>query len=96
MALIFPRLARNFVKNGYYPTDSVTLGRIVDSLKFSGSKTRILTRVVAKAAHCQQNNSPCLSIMVKSKATVLNMTGNAPGIQNNGSITVFMAIYTIA
>ncbi len=42
MALLFPRLARNFIKNGYYPTDSVTLDRIVESLKFCGSKTRIL------------------------------------------------------
>jgi len=42
MALLFPRLARNFVKNGYYPTDSVTLDRIVDSLKFTGRNTRIL------------------------------------------------------
>lgn len=32
MALIFPRLARNFVKNGYFPTDAVTLGRIIPAL----------------------------------------------------------------
>ncbi|MDR8402143.1 DUF6094 domain-containing protein [Paraburkholderia sp. USG1] len=32
MALIFPRLARNFVKNGYFPTDAVTLERIVPAL----------------------------------------------------------------
>ncbi len=25
MALMFPRLARNFAKNGYYPTDEPTL-----------------------------------------------------------------------
>ncbi|EAS1759752.1 class I SAM-dependent methyltransferase [Salmonella enterica] len=29
MALMFPRLARNFVRNGYYPTDEVTLERIL-------------------------------------------------------------------
>lgn len=28
MALIFPRLARNFIKNGYFPTDDETLRRI--------------------------------------------------------------------
>ncbi|PQV44119.1 DUF6094 domain-containing protein [Paraburkholderia sp. BL21I4N1] len=32
MALIFPRLARNFVKNGYFPTDAVTLERIAGAL----------------------------------------------------------------
>ncbi|CAM2175385.1 DUF6094 domain-containing protein [Burkholderia orbicola] len=32
MALIFPRLARNFIRNGYFPTDAVTLGRIVPAL----------------------------------------------------------------
>lgn len=32
MALIFPRLARNFVKNGYFPTDAVTLARIMPAL----------------------------------------------------------------
>ena len=32
MALMFPRLARNFVRNGYYPTDEVTLERILAAL----------------------------------------------------------------
>jgi hypothetical protein len=32
MALIFPRLARNFVKNGYFPTDAATLERIIHAL----------------------------------------------------------------
>lgn len=32
MALIFPRLARNFVKNGYFPTDEATLTRIIGAL----------------------------------------------------------------
>ncbi len=27
MALMFPRLARNFARNGYFPTDEVTLER---------------------------------------------------------------------
>ena len=35
MALIFPRLARNFVKNGYFPTDAVTLARIMPALALS-------------------------------------------------------------
>ena len=42
MALIFPRLARNFVKNGYYPTDSVTMSRIVQAFRFSGRQCNIL------------------------------------------------------
>lgn len=32
MALMFPRLARNFAKNGYYPTDEVTLERVIQFL----------------------------------------------------------------
>lgn len=32
MALIFPRLARNFVKDGYFPTDSETLNRICQAI----------------------------------------------------------------
>ena len=32
MALMFPRLARNFVKNGYFPTDEPTLERALTAL----------------------------------------------------------------
>ena len=32
MALMFPRLARNFVKNGYFPTDEPTLERALYAL----------------------------------------------------------------
>lgn len=32
MALMFPRLAHNFAKNGYYPTDEATLERILNAL----------------------------------------------------------------
>lgn len=32
MALMFPRLARNFVRNGYFPTDEDTLERILAAL----------------------------------------------------------------
>lgn len=31
--LMFPRLARNFIKNGYYPTDEPTLERILNALQ---------------------------------------------------------------
>lgn len=32
MALMFPRLARNFIKNGYFPTDEGTLERVLAAL----------------------------------------------------------------
>jgi hypothetical protein len=37
MALMFPRLARNFVKNGYFPTDEPTLERALAALAPSAS-----------------------------------------------------------
>jgi len=33
MALMFPRLARNFARNGYYPTDEATLERVLNALE---------------------------------------------------------------
>ncbi|MGB5860743.1 MAG: DUF6094 domain-containing protein [Pseudomonas aeruginosa] len=36
MALMFARLAQNFVKAGYYPTDEVTLERIIGMLRCTG------------------------------------------------------------
>lgn len=42
MALIFPRLARNFIKNGYYPTDEVTLERIINLLDIQGDNLKIV------------------------------------------------------
>jgi hypothetical protein len=41
MGLMFSRLARNFIKNGYFPTDEVTLARILNALDIAGSKVRI-------------------------------------------------------
>lgn len=42
MALIFPRLAQNFIKNGYFPTDEVTLERILGALDIDASRLRVL------------------------------------------------------
>ena len=42
MALIFPRLARNFIKNGYFPTDSDTLGRLYNFLAPADGPLRLL------------------------------------------------------
>lgn len=42
MALLFSRLARNFIKNGYYPTDDVTMERILSALDIAAGRIRIL------------------------------------------------------
>ncbi|HAT6805168.1 TPA: class I SAM-dependent methyltransferase, partial [Citrobacter freundii] len=44
MALMFPRLARNFARNGYFPTDEATLERILAALTpdETGGTIRIL------------------------------------------------------
>jgi hypothetical protein len=42
MALMFPRLARNFVKNGYFPTDEPTLERALAALAPSSGAMCIL------------------------------------------------------
>lgn len=41
MALMFPRLARNFIKNGYFPTDEPTLERVLAALIPTADSTRI-------------------------------------------------------
>lgn len=42
MALMFSRLARNFIKNGYFPTDAETLQRILRLLQPSEKPMRLL------------------------------------------------------
>ena len=57
MALMFPRLARNFAKNGYYPTDEATLERALSALTPSDGSMCILDPcagegvAIAEAAH---------------------------------------------
>ncbi|NMG03590.1 DUF6094 domain-containing protein [Azoarcus taiwanensis] len=57
MALMFPRLARNFVKNGYFPTDEPTLERALAALAPSDRLMCILDPcagegvAIAEAAH---------------------------------------------
>ena len=57
MALMFPRLARNFIKNGYFPTDEPTLERALTALAPSSGPTCILDPcagegvAIAEAAH---------------------------------------------
>lgn len=42
MALIFPRIAQNFIKNGYYPTDNDTLARIASAVDAPPELIRII------------------------------------------------------
>ncbi|MFP3561359.1 DUF6094 domain-containing protein, partial [Paraburkholderia sp. SIMBA_049] len=68
MALIFPRLARNVVKKGYFATDAVTLDRIVHALALADpdSPVRLLDPCCGegaalhdlKQAFCVQSTSP--------------------------------------
>ena len=57
MALMFPRLARNFVKNGYFPTDEPTLERTLTALAPGNGTLCILDPcagegvAIAEAAH---------------------------------------------
>ena len=57
MALMFSRLAHNFAKNGYYPTDAETLTRVLQAIQPSSGRMRILDpcagegAAIADAAH---------------------------------------------
>lgn len=57
MALMFQRLARNFIKNGYFPTDEETTARILAAVAPSDGPMRILDPccgegvALAEAAH---------------------------------------------
>ncbi|NPY83401.1 class I SAM-dependent methyltransferase, partial [Pseudomonas aeruginosa] len=57
MALMFPRLARNFIRNGYFPTDEPTLERALSALAPSPGAMSILDPcagegvAIAEAAH---------------------------------------------
>lgn len=42
MALMFQRLARNFIKQGYYPTDEATIARVLAAVEPSEQPMRIL------------------------------------------------------
>ena len=41
MALMFSRLAHNFIKNGYFPTDEATLAGVLGALSLAGDRARI-------------------------------------------------------
>jgi len=62
MALIFQRLARNFVKNGYFPTDAETIGRVLSMLEARETGTmRILDPCAGEGvalAECKHHLGP--------------------------------------
>lgn len=52
MALMFSRLARNFARNGYYPTDELTLERTLQALvPATTGRMRILDPCSVKVLH---------------------------------------------
>jgi len=68
MALIFPRIAQNFIKNGYYPTDNDTLARIAAALDAPPEPIRILdpccgegAALMAMSEHLQACGSQVIS-----------------------------------
>lgn len=42
MALIFSRLANNFIRNGYFPTDEMTMGRLLQAIDAPADRLAIL------------------------------------------------------
>lgn len=77
MALMFPRLARNFARNGYFPTDEVTLERALQALTPAPSgRMRICDPcagegvALAEAAHT--------SAAIRSKPSLSSTTASAP------------------
>ncbi len=56
MALIFPRIARNFIKNGYFPTDEVTLARICSAIDAEPGSIRTLDPCCGEGAALQMMN----------------------------------------
>ena len=62
MALIFPRIAKNFIKNGYFPTDEPTLASIASALDIAGAQLRIIDPCCGEGAallHLQEHLQSC-------------------------------------
>ena len=79
MALMFPRLARNFVKNGYFPTDEPTLERALAALAPADGPMCILDPcagegvAIAEAAHAL-GREQVLAVVVRFVAMYLVLT----------------------
>jgi Uncharacterised methyltransferase family (DUF6094) len=72
MALMFQRLANNFVKNGYFPTDAVTMGQVLSAIDVGGSRSRIFdpccgegTALAELKHHLQESGSTVEAIGVE-------------------------------
>src|SRR5690606_17600659 len=65
MALMFPRVARNFIKNGYFPTDEGALERALTALAPSAGSMCILDPcagegvAIAEVAHALGREQVC-------------------------------------
>lgn len=71
MALMFSRLARNYIKNGYYPTDAVTIERALNAIAPSqrDGTIRVLDNCCGEGtalAECQHYLKNLTSARVKS------------------------------
>lgn len=64
MSLMFSRLARNFIKAGYFPTDEETLGRLIPMLRCDHGPARLLDpccgegTALADIAHGLRESAP--------------------------------------
>ena len=74
MALMFPRLARNFIKAGYFPTDEPTLERALSALAPGDGPMCILDPCAGEGvaiAYATARVAPALSIEVARVADPL-------------------------
>ncbi len=79
MALMFQRLARNFIKNGYFPTDSETITRILTTLvPATVARCASSTPVLARARPWP--NAGNIWSPSVCRPLVLSTTRNAPGM----------------
>ena len=77
MALMFPRLARNFARNGYFPTDEVTLERALQALTPAPSgRMRICDPAPVRVLPWLRQHTP--SAAIRSKPSLSSTTANAP------------------
>lgn len=77
MALMFPRLARNFARNGYFPTDEVTLERALQALAPAPSgRMRICDPCAGEGLPWLRQHTP--SAATRSKPSLSSTTASAP------------------
>lgn len=90
MALMFPRLARNFIRNGYFPTDEPTLERALSALVPSPGSMSLLDPcagegvAIAEAAHALGAS--------RSRPSPSSTTPSVPATHGNLSIAASKVI----